>query len=339
MIAAHHGTRGGCVRAVVAGSVLLLLQAGCTATPRLGSIVTGAALPPVVELAATPFHPQSDQQCGPAALATVLGAAGRAVTPARLATEIFLPGRAGSLQPELVGALRARGLVPYELDGGLEALLAELDGGRPVLVLQRQGLGPWPAWHYAVVVGYDATRGLMLLRSGTTERLQLRAPVFEATWERAGRWAVVALEPGTMPARPRLDPYMRAAAGLEATGQLDAALAAYRAAQAYWPDEPLPRLGVANVAAARRSWREAAQNYAEVLKLQPGAAAAVNNLAESYARLGCVDRAREVLRSGLAALPSDEPLRPALARTLAEVDARASTGAAESAACAAIAPH
>jgi tetratricopeptide (TPR) repeat protein len=314
--------RGVRSRAFVA--VLVALSVGACAGPGalLESTSRSAPLPPVVELASTPFHPQADQQCGPAALATVLGAARRPVTSEALAREIFVPGRQGSLQPELIGAIRARGLLPYELGADLGELTAELAAGRPVLVLQKQGLGPWPAWHYAVAVGYDTARDTVLLRSGTTERLALRAATFDATWSRAGRWAIVAIEPGTLPARPDLSRYVHATAALESVGQLDAASAAYQAAVRQWPDSPMPRFGLANVAAARGDWAEAERGYRATLQLEPRLAAALNNRAEALAQLGCPITARRELERGAAAIGPDDPLRATLARTLAELEAR-----------------
>src|SRR5688500_17642349 len=83
-----------------------------------------------------PFHPQTDRDCGPAALATVLGASGVAITPEALLPQVYLPGRKGSLQLELIGASRRAGRIPYRVERTPEALLAELQAGRPVLVLQ-----------------------------------------------------------------------------------------------------------------------------------------------------------------------------------------------------------
>ena len=332
---AHAPTRGVPRRLRTAAAALLgLLLAGC-ATPgtRLGEIAASAQLSPVVDLDSTPFYPQTDRMCGPAALATVLGAAGRTTAPELLERQTFLPGRAGTLQPEVLGAIRARGLLAYELGPTLEELMAELGARRPVLVLQRQGLGPWPAWHYAVLVGYDAERGTVLLRSGTTRRLELRASVFEATWARGGHWAVVAIEPGLLPARPDLVRYLRAAGALESMGRLEAARAAYGAAGARWPREPLPLLGLANLEAARGRWTEAERGYATVLALAPDSAAALNNRAEALARLGCVATARRVLDAGASRVAPDDPLRATLERTRAELEAqRPSTP--EPAACA-----
>jgi hypothetical protein len=325
--------RGRRLCAAAAGLVALAL-AGCASQVRLAEIARPAGLPARVELASTPFHPQSDQQCGPAALATLLGARGRAESPEQLSREIFVPGRQGSLQPELVGAIRARGLVPYPLGPQLEELLAELAAGRPVLVLQKQGLGPWPAWHYAVVIGYDLDRGTLLLRSGTTERLALRADLFEATWGRAEHWGLVALAPGEMPARPDLARYLQAAASLESVGQSGPAQAAYAAAAERWPQEPLPRLGLANLAAAQGRWADAERGYAAVLERDPGSAAAINNRAEALSQLGCHAEARLVLERGAGQLAPQDPLRATLERTLRQAELRAAaTTAAEPAAC------
>ena len=314
--------RTGAIAACILG--LAALPACVGGGTRLAQLVEPAGLPPSVEIASTPFHPQKDPgRCGPAAVATVLGAAGRDASPQALSRELFLPGREGSLPPELVAAIRARGLVPYVLTQAADALLAELAAGRPVLVLQRQGVGPWPAWHYAVAIGYDAARDVVTLRSGVQPRLQLRAEVFDATWARADRWALVALSPGTLPARPDLARYLEAAAGFEATGQLREARRAYEAAVSHWPAEPLPRLALANVDAADNDWNAAERGYAVALQLQPGLAAALNNRAEALVRLGCPHAALRLLESGVVAVAADDALRPVLTRTAAAAAAAA----------------
>lgn len=318
------------VRAVRPAPVLALLAGlgGCASSTQLATLP--ADWPERVELAATPFFPQAEYQCGPAALATVLGAAGHPVQPSQLVPEVYLPGREGSLQPELIAAARARGVVPYELGATLAEVLGEVAAGRPVLVLQQLGAGPWPSWHYAVVIGYDRPRQRVLLRSGTDERLEQRAAVFEATWARGGRWAIVLLEPGQLPARPDLARYMRAVAPLEAQSAL-AADAAYRAAVERWPDAPLPALGLGNVAAASGDWRAAERWYRTALVADPTNAAAVNNRAEALQHLGCSTAARLVLQEGLARVAPGEPLRPVLEETARGLPAP--TGAAEPAVC------
>ncbi len=311
--------------------LVLLLLVGCAGPSRLAQLP--AELPDRVELTATPFHPQTEHQCGPAALATVLGAAGRIVDPAALATEVYLPGRQGSLQPELAAAARARGLLAYETGPSLSELLAEVAAGRPVLVLQQLGAGPWPYWHYAVVIGYDTARGTVLLRSGTHERQDLRASLFEATWDRGGNWGLVMLEPGTMPAQPDPVRYMSAAAALETAGAPEAAKAAYTAAAVLWPKAPLPRLGLGNLAAAAGNWAEAERWYRAVLADDPTQAAALNNRAEALVRLGCRDAARLLIQQGSVHVAADDPLQPVLQQTVRDLSTQVAATPADAAAC------
>jgi tetratricopeptide (TPR) repeat protein len=297
----------------------LLALAGCAAAPPRPGPPPG--LPESVELSATPFHPQTVHQCGPAALATVLGAAGAGIAPDVLADEVYLPGRQGSLQAEMAAAVRARGLLAYEAGPTLEDLYAQLAAGTPVLVLQRLGAGPWPGWHYAVLVGYDSRSDTVILRSGKKERLQADAARFEATWARGGRWALAVLQPGDLPARADVDRYLRAAAALETGPEPQAASRAYEAATVRWPGEPMPWLGLGNVAAGQGDWAQAERAFRTALELDRSSAAALNNRAESLRQLGCTEAALAALGTGWATIAQDDPLRPVLEQTRREIEA------------------
>src|SRR5207237_574398 len=80
----------------------LALLSGCAVQTRALREHPPADLSPTAELAATPFFPQTDYQCGPAALATALAAAGFAADPTQLGEEVFLPARTGTLQVEMI---------------------------------------------------------------------------------------------------------------------------------------------------------------------------------------------------------------------------------------------
>ena len=280
---------------------LAALLTGCALTPAAAPAALRAdtpSLPSSVEIDA-PFFSQEVHQCGPAALATVLVSAGVEVTPESLANEIYIPKRKGSLQPELIAAIRARDRLPYLLEGELGNLLAEVAAGRPVLVLQNLGLRHLPAWHYAVVVGYDLKQDQVMLRSGKTQRLVVSTADFEKTWALADHWAVVALTPGTGPARADLQRYMSAAAAFEELGNVDAAERSYRYAREQWPQAALPWLGVANLAQARGELVEAQQDYLEAIARDPSDPIAYNNLADTLARRGCLSEARREIGHAL----------------------------------------
>lgn len=260
---------------LIAASVCCALLAGCAGrAPALGSVIDRAP----VELVGTPFFAQTALQCGPAALATVLADDGVRVTPEPLEARLFLPARGGSLQTELIATARSHGRVPLRLDTRMQAIADALTAGHPVLVLQNLGT-PWtPMWHYAVVVGLDPKQEQVVLRSGTERRRVESAPAFMRSWSRAGRWAIVTVDPTRVPAFATERDWLAAAAPAESAGQLALAERAYRAAVARWPDAALPRAALGNVrhargdlAAARAAWRDA-------LARDPGLAAAQRNL-------------------------------------------------------------
>ena len=158
--------------------------------------------------------------CGPSALATALHRTGIAATPEQLAEQVYVPGRRGSLQLEMVAATRRHDRLAVQIDPDLHAIVAELTAGRPVLVLQNLGINWLPVWHYAVVVGYLPDANSFVLRSGTTERLVMRQSRFAQSWARADNWAVVILEPGELPRSRDPAGFIRAVAGLESVGRL-----------------------------------------------------------------------------------------------------------------------
>jgi len=276
---------------------LLLALPGCST--RL--LTEAHATQPRVEIASTPFFPQTDHHCGPAALATVLVASGSATSADALAREVYVPGLEGSLQAELLAATRRHGRVAFELEPSLPALLRELEQGTPVLVLQNFGAGSHPLWHYAVVIGYDRESDAFILRSGHDERAQLAARRFLGTWGRADNWAFVALPPGVLPADPSATRYLEAAAALEAQGDHARVTPAFEAAVRRWPAEPLAWFALANNQQALGNLTSAEDSYRQVLRIAPGEIAARNNLALLLAQRGCATEARATLEPARAA--------------------------------------
>jgi tetratricopeptide (TPR) repeat protein len=309
----------------VAGVSLTLLVGGCSTPGPMLRDTVAPGMPASVELAGVPFHAQEDQQCGPAALATVLEFAGVGVTPAELSPLVYLPGREGSLQIELKAATRRFDRMPYELAPEPAALVAQLASGRPVLVLQNLGLASLPAWHFAVVIGFDAGREEVLLRSGTTERLVMSTRRFLRSWDLAGRWAIVVIEPGQLPASADSLRYLDAASGLEAAGRFDAAQRAYATAAATWPFAPTPWLGLGNVAHVRGEFEQAVGFYRRALSISPSDAAARNNLAQTLAEAGCIASAHAEAERALHDARGTV-LEASVRATLTDIDARVPTG-------------
>jgi hypothetical protein len=309
--------------ALVAGRVAFLVAlcvvAGCAG--RLAPFPADAR--EVAELDAVPFFPQKSHQCGPAALATVLAYEGETVVPDDLVSEVYLPAREGSLQPEIVGAIRRRGRVPWQLTGGLDELVAEIDAGRPVLVLQNLGVSWFPSWHYAVVVGYDSGSDHLVLRSGTRARSVERREIFLRTWNRSMAWGLVVLAPGELPVRADAERYFAALAALESVGQSGTAAAGYAAMVARWPERPEGHFGAGNLALAQGRWTEAEASYRRALDASSGAhVAARNNLAVALLERGCARAAFEEATRAFDGLTPEDPLRAAVEDTLRQAQSR-----------------
>ena len=306
------------IRSALPTAALLVGLAGCAASPPLAAGLP-SGMPRVLELRDTPFFPQEEFQCGPAALATVLGASGIHVQPDALAPQVYLPKRHGSLQVELIGATRRQGRLAYELPANGNALLAELSEGRPVLLLENLGVKQIPIWHYAVLVGYDTDRNVAILRSGSRKRQEMRWQHFARSWDRGGRWAITTIAPGVIPGEAEAARYLEAIAGIEAAGNLEAAALSYDAAIARWPDEPFAWLGRGNVAYAAGKLAGAADAYARAVMLAPADAAARNNLAQVLVDAGCADEAKRQLNRA-AMLAAGTALAATIEATRAEIE-------------------
>jgi tetratricopeptide (TPR) repeat protein len=268
-----------------------------------------------VELTATPFFPQDAFQCGPAALATVLNTAGVAVTPELLAPRIYLPGRHGSLQLELVAAARSYHTVAYVIDAQLEAVLAEVAAGHPVLVLQDLGVGPFHVWHYAVVIGYGHSPAQIVLRSGIDARQVMKLSTFMRSWRKAQQWAVVTLAADELPATAQPLRYVESIVALETLGDVATARQAYATALERWPDSLLALFGAANTNHQLGDLPAAQAAYLRLLDLAGDNPIVLNNLAEVMLDRGCATAALHYVDVALAVSDGDQPIEAAITDT------------------------
>ena len=281
-------------------------------------------LPARAELRDVPFHAQEEYHCGPAALAMALNAAGVGATPDELVEQVYLPGRKGSLQIEMLVAARRNGLVAYELEPRLEDVLREVAAGTPVIVLENYGFRIWPAWHYAVVVGYDLETGEIIRRSGLKSRQTMPFLVFEYVWKDEGYWAMIAVPPGRVPVTATEARYAGAVAALEKSGRVQSARAAYDAMLKRWPSSLAGLMGSGNTAYALKDSAAAETAFRRAVQAHPGSVAALNNLAHVLAQRGRLD---EALEAAGRAVSLGGPLHPSAQATLEEIRSKAGLGA------------
>ena len=277
----------------------LLLLTGCAATPQL-SDNTKAQLPSQSYVTGVPFYSQRDYQCGPAALAMVLGASGQSVSVDTLIPQVFLPDREGSVQPEMMATVRRHQRISYPLNGGFDALLTEVDAGHPVLVLQNLSLPILPMWHYAVVIGYDQSRGQLLLHSGEQSRQVTAMNRFDATWARSDRWAMVVLPAGQLPLGISAQAAADSISAFESATDAHSALPAWKAVVERWPEYALGWFALGNALHADGQPTAAADAFSQATQADSTLAAAWLNLGLTQQGLGNTQAARVSLQQAAA---------------------------------------
>ncbi|WP_372614441.1 PA2778 family cysteine peptidase [Halomonas sp.] len=299
MITCRPRQRHAALNARLAGVLALVLLtftlAGCATTPRLAE-TTERQLSRQVLLDDIPFHGQRDYQCGPASLAMVLNAGGVDINVDNLIPQVFLPGREGSVQPEMLATVRRHGRIPFQIAATFDALLTEIDADHPVVVMQNLSLPAWPVWHYAVAIGYDLDAEDLILHSGMEPRRIESFRRFDATWARSNRWGFVALTPGeTLPESVAGPDAMEAIADFERVQGASASLPAWESLVERFPGSAMGHFALGNARQATGDPQAAIEAYRIAVKRRPDLAAGWLNLGLMLRDHGDVTEARAAL--------------------------------------------
>jgi hypothetical protein len=300
----------------------LFSLAGCISMPQSEALRDAPPqdLPRRVDLdKQVPFHLQDDFLCGPATLAMAFNAAGVPATVESLTPMVYLPGRKGSLQPEMLGATRRHGLVAYTPPPQMEAVLRELAAGTPVIVLLNLSVKLMPVWHYAVLIGYDLDKREVIVRSAKKPRDEWSFGFLEFFWQDSNYWSLLALPPGRLAATAREQEFSLAVAALEQAGKPAEARASYRALLERWPDNLLALIGLGNTEYALKNLAGAEEAFRRASVAHPKSAVAFNNLAHVLAGLGKLAEAEAAARTAVAL---EGPTLPEAKKTLDEIVAR-----------------
>lgn len=265
----------------------------------VNKVAIHSGLPADVELSSVAFYPQTQDQCGPAALATVLHHAGVERSLDQLQADVYVPQRQGSLPLEMLGGARRAGVLPYLLKTEPQALWQEVAAGHPVVVLQNLRWDWLPLWHYAVVVGYDRDANTITLRSGDEKRLIMSVADFTSSWAKAKYWAFVALPTDQLPATATAEEFVQAAITLERVAPAQA-MQAYRTALQAWPDNLQARLALGNGYYTQHDLQAAQTHYQQATRDHPNAGDAWNNLAQVLSDTAQWDAAKEAIAKAVA---------------------------------------
>jgi ABC-type bacteriocin/lantibiotic exporter with double-glycine peptidase domain len=119
-----------------------------------------------------PFVSQSQSNdCGPAALASVLAFHGRALPLDEVTRRVFTPGLERTLLPDMENYARSQGFATRSGRGDADLIRQSVSGGSPVILMLEVGGRLYSQGHYVVVYGHDPQGFLMHVGTGADRYL------------------------------------------------------------------------------------------------------------------------------------------------------------------------
>lgn len=163
--------------------LLLTVGGGCSPFRSPPLQAGGSALQGLPNI---PFRAQqSRDDCGPAALASLLAHRGLELSVAEITEAVYSPALGGSLLPDLENYARQHGFATRSGRGDLPLLRRTLNAARPLIIPVETGLGPLSRPHYLVLYGQDAEG--FLAHAGVREAVYIRADDLLPRWEKMNR--------------------------------------------------------------------------------------------------------------------------------------------------------
>ena len=184
-------------RAVVA-VCFALSMAGCVSADQFVTGEERPLSPNALYVKQVPFYPQTQYQCGPASLATVLNYWGRHVTPEQIAQEIYRPGMKGTLSLDLWQYAKAQDFQASVRQGSWEFLETQVSRERPIIAFLNLGFRQVPLGHFPVVVGVDPEDKSVIAYSGVEKNQRIPFDRFKVAWEKTNYWSLL-IEPQSGP--------------------------------------------------------------------------------------------------------------------------------------------
>jgi ABC-type bacteriocin/lantibiotic exporter with double-glycine peptidase domain len=125
---------------------------------------------------------QGRDDCGPAALASLLAHGGKEMPLETVTRAVYTPALGGSMLPDMENFARLQGFTTHSGRGDLEFLRHQIDAGRPVIIPVETGFWWVSRPHYLVVFGYDETH--FLIHEGVQGGLFIDNGELQTRWEK-----------------------------------------------------------------------------------------------------------------------------------------------------------
>lgn len=149
-------------------------------------------------LSDVPLFEQTEHQCGPAALASVINywsartTSTTMVSPDEIAAAFYSPTARGTLGMDLVLYSRRLGFTARSYAGSINDIRNHIDKGVPLILLVDLGSLLYQINHFMVAVGY--TDEGIIVHSGRRQAMHMTTERLNKIWQRTGFWTL-AVEP------------------------------------------------------------------------------------------------------------------------------------------------
>jgi tetratricopeptide (TPR) repeat protein len=264
-----------------------------------------AAEPVTNKVLDVPFISQEVNMCGPSVLKMATALSAPNFSLAEIEKMTFREEAKGTFQTDIISAARRMGLTPYRVSS-TENMWKQLRESRPVIVFQNLGLSWLPAWHYSLLVGYDASKDRVILHTGHEAYQFIGLNRFMATWERGEKWSYVVTSPEDIPSTASFEDALENAMLLEKLKHLDAAQSVYTVLSTRYPDRFEPHLGLAQIHYARNNLELALNEAETALNKQPNHPALLFNISQLNFEKGNLQKALEFKTQTLTRASAEE---------------------------------
>jgi ABC-type bacteriocin/lantibiotic exporter with double-glycine peptidase domain len=166
---------------------MLLVTVGCVQRPAFQADREITARTVRLDVPFIAQHQVND--CGPAALASILVFHGRDVSLEEVTQAVFTPVLERTLLPDMENHARRLGFATNSGRGDLDMLRRSIDAGRPVILMLEMGGRMFSQGHYVVVFGHDPEGFLMHV--GTNADVFLMDRELLERWEPMNRLYLV----------------------------------------------------------------------------------------------------------------------------------------------------
>jgi len=133
-----------------------------------------------------------DNDCGPAALASVLKYHGVEVSLEKISDEIYISSIGRTLLPDMENHARSKGLETISGRGTVAQLKQAIDSGKPVIVLMDAGPALARRGHYIVITGY--TSDGFLAHAGVERDVYISFNDLDEKWQSMNRLYLMVFE-------------------------------------------------------------------------------------------------------------------------------------------------